>query len=214
MQGSVQYAARLTLLVACSIFFFVLIHSLRIAQSINAILLSEYILFILFAGFLQLLPASTEVDTVVGWVKTFVAQLLAKRALEKYCLTLPTDEQICFNIIATDRSKLCYASWSVMEDVIKTVMASSEAIGLTSDMPPDVIGILKDRILASNSHNKVIRAFKALLESKDPGWFPSGLHCEFILGAFLLYPQLANPTDDKLLLSITEVLWSRPCFPH
>jgi hypothetical protein len=162
----------------------------------------------------QLLPASTEVDTVVGWVKTFVAQLLAKRALEKYCLTLLTDEQICFNIIATDRSKLCYASWSIMEDVIKTVMASSEAIGLTSDMPPDVIGILKDRILASNSHNKVIRAFKALLESKDPGWFPSGLHCEFILGAFLLYPQLANPTDDKLLLSITEVLWSRPCFPH
>jgi hypothetical protein len=44
--------------------------------------------------------------------------------------------------------------------------------------------------------------------------FPSGLHCEFILAAFLLYPKEANPVKDELLLKIAQVLLSSTVFTH
>jgi hypothetical protein len=158
-----------------------------------------------------------EVDAVVGWVKSLAAQLLAKRALEQYCSKLPMEEEISISIITTDRSKLRYPSWSTMGKVIEEVMESSEATGMTSDaLLPDAIGLLKDRILTSKIQNKVVVNFKTLLASPDlegNDSFPSGLHCEFILAAYLLYPELANPTHDENLLSITKVLLSCPCFP-
>jgi hypothetical protein len=165
----------------------------------------------------ELLSASMDVDGFAGWTKTFVSQFLGKCTLEQYSLRLPAEEKVSIRIIAADRSSLHYPTWPVMEAVIRAVMESSEAKanGGIKMKHTELISKLEERVLEGGQH-KFVQTFWALVISKDPkkilsAGFPSGLHCELILAAFLLYPVAANPAKDERLLSIAKVLLT---FPH
>ena len=152
----------------------------------------------------------------MGWVKTFVSHSLTKWALEQHCLKLPGKEKVGINIIATDLSPLRYPTWPVMNALIREVVESSNTSGnssITLDRAEDVAKKVEQRIHLEKKQHKVLTVFRQMLSSKDPmevllASFPSGLHCEFILAAFLLYPLEANPVKDKLLLQIAEVMLS------
>lgn len=169
----------------------------------------------------QQLSSASDLDGFVGWVKTFVSHFLAKRALEQHCLKIPAEETVKIHIIATDRSLLRYPTWPVMNALIKDAVESSNAAGsgnITLDRAEDVAKKVEQRIYSEKKQHKLLTAFRQMLSSKDPMQvlvtnFPSGLHCEFILAAFLLYPLEANPVKDERLLKIAEVLLST-CLVH
>jgi hypothetical protein len=149
----------------------------------------------------------------VGWTKTFVSHFLAKRALEQHCVKLQAKEKVSIHIVATDRSPLRYPTWPAMNALIRAVVESSKATGdgrISFDCD-DVVKKLEQRILLEKKQHKVLGAFKQMVSRKDPMQvltlnFPSGLHCEFILAALLLYPVEANPAKDERLRAIVEVL--------
>ena len=169
----------------------------------------------------QQLSSASSLDGFVGWMKTLVSHFLAKQALEQHCLKLPAKEQVRINIITMDRSPLCYPTWPVMSALVGTVVESSKATG-NSGIALDcteAVKKLEQRILSEKKQHNFLRAFKQMVSSKDPTQvltfkFPSGLHCEFILAAFLLYPKEANPVKDEPLLKIAKVLLFSILFMH
>jgi hypothetical protein len=169
----------------------------------------------------QQLSSASSLDGFVRWTKTFVSHFLAKRALEQHCLKLPAKEQVRINIITTDRSPLRYPTWPVLSALVGTVVESSKATGnggIALDRA-EAVKKLEQRILSEKKQHKFLRAFRQMVSSKDPTQalalkFPSGLHCEFILAAFLLYPKEANPVKDELLLKIAKVLLFSIIFTH
>lgn len=168
----------------------------------------------------QELSLASNLDGFVGWTKTLVSHFLAKRALEQHCLKLLAKEKVNIHIIAADRSPLRYPTWPVMKKVIREVVESSKATGnggVALDPAEEVVKKLEQRILSEKNQHKFIRVFRQILSSNDPmqvltSNFPTGLHCEFILAAFLLYPLQANPTNDEVLLKIAKVLLFSQCF--
>jgi hypothetical protein len=150
---------------------------------------------------------------LLGFIKTFVVHLTAKRALERYSFK-NKGRVVTISHISVKRSLLHVpaGSWSKMKAMLSESFSSDPS---DSESATQAIKYLEDTVTPSldsdfkkfdSDCNKVVKSFKDIIQEKSVT-LPGGMHCETVLATLgKYYKNCLDESDNPVLFSICKVL--------
>jgi hypothetical protein len=144
-------------------------------------------------------------DSFFSWVKSFVAQFLGKRLLERRSRDVPANTRITMSVLATDRTEYQVPPWSEFMDIINRAMdVSGSALG------PQVIDTLRKKLNSNLQLNnqqayRTVSIFRSLLKGKSRR-HTAGTHCEAVLATLSQYNTALTGSGDLRLITACKVL--------
>lgn len=151
---------------------------------------------------------------LLGFIRTFVVHLTAKRALERYSLK-NNCRVVNISLLSVKRSCLLIpvGSWPKMKGILKESFSSdpSDLESFTSAATAaKAIKFLEDKIQTPPEHcnlecRKLLKRFKNIIQGMSV-LLPGGLHCEAVLATLGKYYKDGLDEPDNIALSTCKVL--------
>jgi hypothetical protein len=149
---------------------------------------------------------------LLGFIKTFVVHLTAKRALERLGYSFKNKNRVVtISLISVKRSRLRIpvGSWSKMKSILSESFSSdpsdSESLAKAIEFLEDTLSENSDLKFDSEC-GKVVISFKNIIQGKSV-LLPGGLHCETVLATLgKYYKGCLDESDNPKLVSTCKVL--------
>jgi hypothetical protein len=147
---------------------------------------------------------------LLGFIKTFVVHLTAKRALENYSLK-NKDRVVNLTLLPVERSRLLFpvGSWSKMKAILSESFSSDPSDSESFTSAAKAIKLLEDKIQMPPENcnldcRKILKRFKDIIRGTSV--LLPGMHCETVLATLGKYYKDCLDESDNTALPTCKVL--------
>jgi hypothetical protein len=147
---------------------------------------------------------------LLGFIKTFVAHLIAKRALERHSLK-NKDRVVNLSLLSVKRSRLVFpvGSWSKMKSILSESFSSDPSDSESFTLAAKAIKLLEDKIQTPPENcnfecRKILKRFKDIIRGTSV--LLPGMPCETVLATLGKYYKDCRDESDNTALSTCKVL--------